>query len=212
MPEHRRQAERRGPIAPAAVVALLSLTWAAYGRRWLVERIRRLAHGWTLVAGVLAALLLAFIAWQAIPPASIAVGGSGGAGVVAPPAVDAALAAGAVVIGVRATVGTVAQISGDSTSGGDRSSGSKADISKEIVDAWDKGSFNTEADSIRYHVGEHGKGRNIETYTREGIEFYKRHKSLARPHKISGGRMGVKIRHKKNFGIYAQDGKLISFE
>lgn len=211
--ERRRRPERRRPVAPAVVIAMFGLAWALYGRRWLAQRARLMAREWVVAASALAALMLALAAWHSIPPASIMIGAGGGAGAaaVALPVADAAVAAGAVVVGARAASSAVSRMEGGSSPGSGNPEPTSGNA-EGIEAAWDKATFDDKASSIRYHHREHGKGRDVGTYTRDAVDFYQKFKSRARPHRLQDGRMGVKIRTKDHFGIYTEEGKIVSYQ
>jgi hypothetical protein len=78
---------------------------------------------------------------------------------------------------------------------------------KELMQRWNRGTFETVADSIRYHHESHGGGRDVWQYLRAATNFNKRG---ARRRWLPDGR----TRWKKGNGeflIETQDGKIVSY-
>ncbi|MBI1926732.1 hypothetical protein HYR99_21125 [Candidatus Poribacteria bacterium] len=78
---------------------------------------------------------------------------------------------------------------------------------KALMRRWNKGTFDTVADSIRYHHETHSGGRNVWQYLRAATHFNKRG---TRKRRLPDGR----IRWKKGNGeflIENQEGKIVSY-
>lgn len=82
---------------------------------------------------------------------------------------------------------------------------------REVINAWSKGRSKSIADSIRYHYGEHGAGQGVLNYTREAREFLETNKSLAVRHSLRTGGTGIKIKTGSHFGIYTNEGKIVTY-
>ncbi len=82
---------------------------------------------------------------------------------------------------------------------------------REVVGAWDKGTFRSVADSIRYHYGEHGTGQGILEYTREARRFFELNQDLARSHLLRRGETGLKISTETYFGIFTKEGRIVTY-
>jgi hypothetical protein len=50
---------------------------------------------------------------------------------------------------------------------------------REVLTSWDKGTFQSRAASIRYHLAEHGGGKSLLEYTNEAGAFYTRNAGTA---------------------------------
>lgn len=87
----------------------------------------------------------------------------------------------------------------------------RAGYSKETLDSWDRATHSRVEDSIEYHYKRHGSGQGIERFTKEGREFFRDHRARARPHRLYDGRMGLKIKADGRFGIYTEEGKIVTY-
>jgi len=81
-----------------------------------------------------------------------------------------------------------------------------------LGEIWHPATFASPEDSAQYHYNKHGKPwKNIENYTQAARQFYVNNQSLAKPHRLRTGEMGVKITTENYYGIYTIDGRIISF-
>ncbi len=98
---------------------------------------------------------------------------------------------------------------GDGTGSGGYQSGSKTS------EQWYKSTFDTVEDSMEYHLDKHGKGRGIEEYTQDAMEFYNQNKHLGEEVILKDGTEAIKIQtgtgKNKVGGYWTKDGKLVTF-
>ena len=82
-------------------------------------------------------------------------------------------------------------------------------------DDWYKSTFNTEEESMNYHLKKHGKGRTIEEYTKDATDFYNKNKKLGVDVILKDGTHAIKIQtgtgKNKVGGYWTKDGKLVTF-
>ncbi|MCG5215519.1 hypothetical protein MBA17_19835 [Streptosporangium sp. KLBMP 9127] len=80
---------------------------------------------------------------------------------------------------------------------------------------WANVSFNADEGgktaAIQYHLGEHGKGRNLVEYTNRAVDLWDAYGHEKKPVKLRNGKMGWKIKIGKRFGIYTQNGKIVTY-
>jgi len=93
-------------------------------------------------------------------------------------------------------------------------SGSKEDPSQENIDKWDKGTFNSAEDSLKYHYEQHGDevgAENIDQYVRKAEGFAQNLKGATKSYP-DGGTAGA-VRYTKNgkYIIMSPDGKILSY-
>ncbi len=88
-------------------------------------------------------------------------------------------------------------------------SGTNSDFEKY----WSKGTFDTVLDSIQYHFKKHGVQyfTNPSEYTQAAIDFYNNFKSLGVTWTLKTGEIGIKITANGLYGIYTNDGLIVSF-
>jgi RHS repeat-associated protein len=82
---------------------------------------------------------------------------------------------------------------------------------RSTLRAWDKGTFDSAAASLRRHYQKHGTGQGVRAYTREAQDLYWSSRSLGSPHALRAGGIGIKIRTKAAFGIYTQAGRIVTY-
>lgn len=80
---------------------------------------------------------------------------------------------------------------------------------------WYKSTFDTVEDSMEYHLSKHGKGRTIEEYTKDAMDFYNQNKHLGEEVILKDGTEAIKIQtgtgKNKVGGYWTKDGKLVTF-
>lgn len=76
---------------------------------------------------------------------------------------------------------------------------------------WDRGNKGSLAEALSYHYQKHGTGQGVRAYTEEARRLWESSRNLGTPHAISGGRLGVKIRTRSVYGIYTDNGKIVSY-
>lgn len=68
---------------------------------------------------------------------------------------------------------------------------------------------------MEYHLKTHGKGRTIEQYTDDAIDFYNKNKNIGVEVTLKDGSKGIKIQtgtgKNKVGGYWTKDGKLVTF-
>lgn len=66
-----------------------------------------------------------------------------------------------------------------------------------------------------YHLKKHGKGRTLEQYTEDAMDFYNKNKSHGKEVTLKDGTKGIKIQTGKGKnkvgGYWTTDGKLVTF-
>ena len=100
---------------------------------------------------------------------------------------------------------------------------SKADVTKGggkyLNDSWYKGTFPNKTQSLKYHLGKHGKGRTATEYTKDAMNFFGKNSHLGKKVTLKDGTPGIKIQTKTKVdgktqqtgGYWTQDGKLVTF-
>ena len=91
-------------------------------------------------------------------------------------------------------------------------------LKKNIIkhfDNWYKGTFDSAINSMKYHLTKHGKGRTIEQYTNDAMNFYNKKKHLGEKIILKDGIVGIKIQtgvgKNKIGGYWTNDGKIVTF-
>jgi hypothetical protein len=91
----------------------------------------------------------------------------------------------------------------------------KKNFDLKYVDYWHKGTFDSVEDSMEYHLMKHGKGRTIEEYTNDAMNFYNKNKNLGKTIQLKDGTFGIKIQTGKGKnkigGYWTNDRKIVSF-
>ena len=86
---------------------------------------------------------------------------------------------------------------------------------KYIADNWSKQTYSSPTASARDHFNRHpGPWANVLTYTRKAVKLWKNRQGLPTTNSnLSDGSTGVKVKSNADnvFGIYTQDGKIVSF-
>lgn len=82
---------------------------------------------------------------------------------------------------------------------------------REILSAWDSGTYESLSRSIQRHYQDHGTGQGILAYTREARSFYENNIGRAREHPLRDGRTGLRIGRGVRYGIYTFEGRIISY-
>ena len=76
---------------------------------------------------------------------------------------------------------------------------------------WYRSTFNSVADSMDYHMAEHGNGRTVMEYTSDAMEFFQLYKNEAKPCILNDGSPGLRIKVGKSGGYWTKDGRLVTF-
>ena len=84
---------------------------------------------------------------------------------------------------------------------------------REVISAWDKGTFRSRAASIRYHHAKHGAGRSVADYTRAAQRFAteNRAKFKLTPPKSPKYSPSWYYRSGRQAGRYTSDGRIFSY-
>ncbi len=90
---------------------------------------------------------------------------------------------------------------------------------KYLNNSWYKGTFPNKTQSLKYHLGKHGRGRTATEYTRDAMNFFEKNSHLGKKVTLKDGTPGIKIQTKTNVdgktqrmgGYWTQDGKLVTF-
>lgn len=89
-----------------------------------------------------------------------------------------------------------------------------------LFDTWHRATFNSRLESIRYHLGRHGRGRSAVEYTRDAMRFFSQHGHQGKPVILRDGTAGVRIQTKltdpsgairRIGGFWTEHGKLVTF-
>lgn len=86
--------------------------------------------------------------------------------------------------------------------------------SSQPLDDWSPATFDSAAESAKYHLEKHGKGRTLAEYTAEAKGLWNRTPAADRiPWKLGDGSPGWKIRggFRGGEGIYTNDGKIVTW-
>ena len=90
---------------------------------------------------------------------------------------------------------------------------SKGDTRLFVQRTWYKGTFNTELDTAAYHLNKHASGFTIQDYTQEAQDFYRSNWRSAQEVMSNDGTIMLhRIRTQDGFGIFTQDGRVVTFE
>lgn len=91
-------------------------------------------------------------------------------------------------------------------------------ITAWVLSKWDKGSFDTVEESVRYHWLRHGmmKGKTPTEYADDALRYFEENKDLhgrLEPIKSSEGELGWRIYKgpEEPVGIYTSRGKIVTF-
>jgi len=88
-------------------------------------------------------------------------------------------------------------------------------VKATTAEKWHKGTFSDILDSMEYHQIRHAKGRTIDKYTDDAMNFYNNNKHLGQPMTLKDGTQGIKIQtgtgNNKVGGYWTNDGKLVTF-
>lgn len=88
-------------------------------------------------------------------------------------------------------------------------------VPRYIADQWHRGTFDNVVDSMEYHLGKHGKGRTLQQYTIDAMNFYRQNKHRGTPVTLKDGTLGIRIQtgsgRSKVGGYWTVEGKLVTF-
>jgi hypothetical protein len=85
-------------------------------------------------------------------------------------------------------------------------------IYSTIESYWSKGTFATVAQSIEFHFGKRGAPfGSVEEYTQAALDFYKEFQVQGYEWALKTGEIGIKIKTDTLFGIFTQDGLIVTF-
>jgi hypothetical protein len=191
---------------------------------------------WDTVAVVgagIAAVALAATGVGIIADAAILEGALAGEGIAATEAMTAdseAVGAGAadetamdtLEASTAENISTKAETVGEASAEGTAQPASDSLVSKkgtavdtQTANQWHKGTFNSNVDSMEYHLAKHGNGRTIQQYTKDATDFFSQNKSFGQPHTLMDGSEGLKIKigsGKNSIGGYwTIAGKIVTF-
>lgn len=84
-----------------------------------------------------------------------------------------------------------------------------------VADLWHKVTFDNVKDSMDYRATKHGKGRTIEQYTQDAMNFFQENQHLGTEVVLKDGTPGIKIQtgygKNKVGGYWTRNGKLVTF-
>jgi hypothetical protein len=86
---------------------------------------------------------------------------------------------------------------------------------RDVISSWDRGTFDSQAKTIRYHWEQHGMGRSIAEYTDDAREFLRRHRpdmTVRAPTKPGYQRsLSFRDRMTGAGGAYTLDGRILTY-
>jgi len=77
---------------------------------------------------------------------------------------------------------------------------------------WSKATYNSAEESMVDHFYRHpGPWQTPEEYTETAVSFYQDFWDMGKPHSLRGGGVGIKITTNEYFGIYTNNGRIVTF-
>ncbi len=84
---------------------------------------------------------------------------------------------------------------------------------REVVGSWDRGTFRSRADSIRYHHPKHAPGQSVLEYTREARSFFTANRSQFRPVTPTkpGWKPALRLKTATKTGWFTPHGRILTY-